>query len=42
MKNIINDAKHLANGSAIFAALFTCTLAIDHALAPIYRALRII
>lgn len=40
MKNIINNAKRLANGNAALTALFTFTLTIDYALAPIYRAFR--
>lgn len=41
MKNIINNAKHLANGSTALTALFAVTLAIDYALAPVYRVFRI-
>lgn len=41
MKNIINNAKHTANGNAALTALFAITLAIDCALAPVYRVFRI-
>lgn len=41
MKNIINNAKHTANGHAALTALFAITLAIDCALTPVYRVFRI-
>lgn len=41
MKNIINNAKHTANGNAALTALFAITLAIDCALSPVYRVFRI-